>query len=262
MVRKKNLLVLAPHADDEIFCIPHAKHLESNGYCITVLFLSGSARRYVEAKNSCKILQWGCIDASSHGEQFTDGLFHLKLSNLVKYLQEVFKQYSLILCPALEGGHQDHDTTFVACMIALSSQPHCESLFYKTYAATGRWKFFEVFSSRYYCKFAKFIPCIILNRPFLYIRTTLAFFVYRSQWSSWIALLPAMLFAYICGRRDAIYSLSFADYYNALDCTFDSNSLPLYELHQRCVKQDWLSHVRSPIIELIEDASHRKLYKS
>ena len=251
--RMKNLLILAPHADDEIFCISHAKYFEANGYCITVLFLSGSERRYEEAKNSCKILRWEYIDPTNRGEKYADGKFHLNLPNLVQYLQEVLKHYSLVLCPALEGGHQDHDSTFVACMIALSGKSHCEARFYKTYTATGKWKFFEVFSSHHYCRFAKFAPCIALNRPFWLIKTYLIFFVYRSQWSSWIVLLPAMLLAYISGRRDTIYSLSLNDYYKALSCSFDSNSLPLYELHQRCVKQDWLSQVRSANMELINN---------
>ena len=260
-VQEKNLLILAPHADDEIFCIPHAKYLESNGYSITILFLSGSIRRFKEAKNSCQMLRWGCIIATNHGDKYADGFFHFKLPSLVQYLQDAFENYSLVLCPALEGGHQDHDTTFVACMMALSDQSHCEVLFFKTYTATGRWKFFEVFSRENYCKFIKFIPSAGLNHRFWLIRLALIFFVYRSQWSSWIALLPAMLFATISGRNDKIYTLAYADYRQDLDCILDSESLPLYEIHQRCSKQEWLSCIRPSVIELPYDSSLHKLFK-
>ena len=145
-------------------------------------------------------------------------------------------------------------------MMALSDQSHCAVLFYKTYTATGRWKFFEVFSRRCYSRFIKFTPFIKLNHQFWLIRLALILFVYRSQWSSWIALLPAMLFATISGRRDEIYSLDYADYCKALDCIFDSESLPLYETHQRCSKLDWLSCVRPSVIELIDNSNHHKLF--
>lgn len=261
-LRGQNLLVLAPHADDEIFCVPHGKYFESKGYCITVLFLSGSVHRYLEAKNSCKILDWAYIDAKDLGQQYPDGLFHQNLPNFIKSLKNILNQYSIVLCPALEGGHQDHDSTFVACMIALSTQHHCEPLFYKTYTATGRWKFFEVFSKHDHYSAVKFIPYIALNRPFWGTRIVLAFHVYRSQWTSWIALLPAMIFSYISGSKDVLYSLGSLDYCTALACTLETNSSALYELHGKCTKHDWLSHVRSIILQSIEEASQCNLYKS
>ena len=99
----------------KFFVYPMRNTLSLKGYFITILLLSGSICRCKEARNSCQMLRWGCIIATNHGDKYVDGFFHINLSSLVQYLQQVFKNYSLVLCPALEGGHQDHDTTFVAC---------------------------------------------------------------------------------------------------------------------------------------------------
>jgi hypothetical protein len=247
----KNLLLLAPHADDEIFSIPHAKYFESKDYCITLLLLSGTVRRYAEARESCQMLGWSCLSAKGLGSQFTDGLFHHNLHNLAAFLENIIYQYSLVLCPALEGGHQDHDSTFLACIIARFYQPQCKILFYKTYTATGRWKLFEVFSNENNYSTLNFAEHIALKQRFWVTRVVISLLVYRSQWTSWIVLLPAMILAAINGRKEVVYSLEPREYDKALTSILDTNSSALYELHQRCTKKEWLCHVRPIFFETI-----------
>jgi hypothetical protein len=253
----KKLLILAPHADDEIFCIPHAKHFEAKGYAPTLFVLSGSEVRYAEARRSCKLLGWSCLVADEGGPSFADGLFHEHLGRLVQDLIEIIKHYSLVLCPAFEGGHQDHDTTFTACLIASLSQTKCVPFFFNTYTA-GMGKLFKVFSSGLQSTNIRLSNYHTLKYRYLPIRIVLALLVYRTQLASWGALMPAIMVAALFGKKEVIYTIAFEDYHLALSAILDLHSVPLYQRHHRCTQRDWFYHARPVILQTLAHSTRHR----
>jgi hypothetical protein len=236
----RNLLILAPHPDDEIFCLPHAKYLESLGYSITVLFLSSLEYRRLEARKACHLMDWQCLFADEMGVYFPDGLFHRTGHKLIKYLERVTASYSAVLCPALEGGHQDHDTVFIASQVMAAGQSTFKLFFYKTYTAMGIWKLFKVSSRRCQYSGLNLLTYHTLCNHYWRQRLKLCIFIYKSQWITWFALFPAMVFSLLIAKREIIYTLP----YTALDpkkleALIDNLRNPLYELHGRCSKNEW-----------------------
>ena len=52
-----DIIVLAPHPDDEIFALPYINHFKKFNFDITILFLTSNFRRRNEAIKSCNFLK-------------------------------------------------------------------------------------------------------------------------------------------------------------------------------------------------------------
>ena len=210
--QRKNYLFLLPHQDDEVFFAPLLIDLQrKKNVDIEVLFLtSGGPIRKRESENylrricgisSEKVKFLGDLNA------WEDGKLHLSFRDL---MEELARSYSLeknitFVSPTLEGGHQDHDTTFFAVRTHLesntsSSMFYCGSLYR---AVSKKWPLFWVL-----CPPAvnKKVNTIKVDLGFIdRIRILWGIRLFPSQWRSWAGLfLPSLIM--ICFSRQFIYA--------------------------------------------------------
>tara|TARA_Y100000589_G_C27199315_1_gene648711 strand:+ start:4707 stop:5447 length:741 start_codon:yes stop_codon:yes gene_type:complete len=238
---KNNLLIIAPHADDEIFLIEFIKEKKKRGFNIDLLIIDCNKKRLVEAKKSAKILGINFLE-NSGALNLKDGHFHDKFAEIKKYLLSIIIDYNYVLSPMIEGGHQDHDT-ISSILILLFEEINLKKhiLLYPCYRSllNFRWiyrcgqnknQFLDKQISYKVPK--KFYPTFI----------NLIFKAYISQLSSWIFLFPALFISRI---NKSAYILI-----NASNIKFKEveKMLPihcLYQIRGRFYKNSWLKIIRS-----------------
>ena len=111
----KNILIIAPHSDDELFVLDFLYSIKCNFNKISLLILDNNPERKIESANLCNQLGIILIHNNDHDIDFKDGSFHENFRALNLYLLKTIKEYSLVLSPLLEGGHQDHDVSNFIC---------------------------------------------------------------------------------------------------------------------------------------------------
>ena len=117
MSDSKKIIIVAPHPDDEIFAIKKLSAIQGTECSVSVLYLSGTSKRIEEATRSCSYLRFETIVPAK--SLFTDGLFHENFEEVKEVIAEIAVNYDCILAPALEGGHQDHDTVALGILLAM-----------------------------------------------------------------------------------------------------------------------------------------------
>ncbi|MBO8240545.1 hypothetical protein HA152_07490 [Prochlorococcus marinus XMU1412] len=233
------ILVLCPHPDDEIFTFPFIKQFNTKKYKINALFFIGNSIRRKEAIKSCLMNNWQPIFASDLGYEFVDGCLHKSYEELDNIIKELFNKFDIILSPVIEGGHQDHDTIGLCTALNLIKNNNKIVYFYSTYTALGSFGLFSVMSNN------KYSDNVFLNKKNnlreLPIKSLyFMFIVYKSQCLSWIFLFIPYIFNIILNRPARIFTLNYK-------LISDKNSIfrklknkPLYEIHKRCNKLDWI----------------------
>lgn len=236
--------IVSPHPDDEIFAYSAASHLQRDGYKVTVLLLSGSASRQKESSSFCQFNGWNLELHPLHGVLLQDGKFHQSLAVLGEKIRSIFEKYDLILCPALEGGHHDHDSVSLITTLQCLSASSTPVLFYPTYCrAFDIGPFYNVCSS-----VCTFVPSLYQIRyldidfsPLTMVLCALKFF--PSQASTWLALTPILLLKAIQQRKAFIYELADIKQHQIAAALFLRRVKPLYEVHYKCSYRTWLSYV-------------------
>lgn len=206
---KSPLLVLLAHPDDEFAVFPWIRGAIQHGYEVHAIWLTDGGwggqdkvRRRLESISVLSLL--GLPHGNMHffGEQWSvpDGRLHLSLDKVIPHFLEQFEglgSSGSLLLPAWEGGHQDHDATHLAG-IHLARNCGSEPSQYSLYNGEGLpGPCFKVLSP------------LAQNGPIERIATTLferfgyakLCMRYKSQWKSFIGLLPAYLWR-MC-RSDA-----------------------------------------------------------
>ena len=190
------------HGDDEIGAIPIVlKHPPA-----LVLYLTnggGIGEKNLSKKREHEIRRsWQILDSDSEivcfGSDFEipDGMLHSRLTaDHLKMLQQLLTKsgVKLIVTTHAEGGHQDHDTSFMVSQY-LSSKLNISLLSFPLYCQSSvSKKVFSVMNTR-----GSGIKCEMKG-----LRTRIGSFVtairlisnYQSQWKTWIGLGIPLLFA-------------------------------------------------------------------
>jgi hypothetical protein len=208
MIRDFDLEIMGPyalllaHGDDEIGAIP----IVLKNPPTLVLYLtngSGIGENDLSRKREVEIVRsWGILnfysEITNFGADFEipDGMLHSSLTvDHLRILEELVTNSGVkyILTTHAEGGHQDHDTSFIVSQylslklnIGLFSFPlYCQSHFSKKLFSVmnkqGSGIKFEINGLQ--MRFRSFVTAIRLISN------------YRSQWKTWIGLGLPLLFA-------------------------------------------------------------------
>jgi hypothetical protein len=229
------LLILLAHPDDEIFILPFLSKVQVKTFFV---YLTNNSR-YFSADRSAELNE-SIQSFQTRGHDFQieklnkpcrDGFCFLDLS------EEHFRQIdnfiktnnvTRIATLALEGGHQDHDVT---------------SLFSRKLAIFNRIDLIEFASYRKPHKnlfsLAVMKPqkkgvLISFSRLEVIHRVLSLTLLYKSQWRTWLGLLPFILYRYSC----------FPFYSEAANLQIDGRYISLYESRMHASKIDVLNATR------------------
>lgn len=190
-----------PHCDDEFFIYPLLRSL-SYSETIFVYLTSGSIYKdglsQIRMNESTKFLLAQGFSAENIlflGEQLEieDGQLWKNLSGALEELERVIEKHKPdnLVSVAYEGGHHDHDACFALGFI-LSKKLGLNIYDYSTYNAFDT-KFFRVMNNQgiQTCKYeGKYTFDLKLKDSLLWLN---CIFYYRSQWKTFIGLLPGVL---------------------------------------------------------------------
>ena len=237
-----DIIVLAPHPDDEIFALPYINHFKKINFDITILFLTSNFRRRNEAIKSCNFLKCKYLFASDLGFLLKDGSLHSNFNKLKTLIKIHTKNYQTILSPLLEGGHQDHDTTSLATIIANCINKKQKFIYYPTYCSINKSFFYSVMSKNEYCKNTFFL--IKKKYKQLPLKSFyLMFIVYKSQRFSWFLLLIPFLITIFRDKYSSLYKLSKNKNLIKKNLYLNIDQNPLYSIHKRCSQKEWMKSV-------------------
>ncbi len=239
---KKKVLILCPHPDDEIFTFPFFSSEFFLDYNVTALFFTGNPKRNQEAKKSCFLNEWQSLFSCDLGYRFVDSLIHINYKELNLLINKIFDEYHIILSPLIEGGHQDHDTISYCVVKNAVLRKSDKVYFYATYSAFGRFGFFSVMSNNNYARgIFKKISIKFKHCPWKSLRYM--FGVYKSQTKSWLLILIPYFFNIIFKNYVNIYTLNNSLFNHEKTIINMLKGKPLYEIHKRCKKLNWLNLV-------------------
>ena len=231
----KNTLIIAPHADDEIFTFPFIYSKDNKFDSIDLLLLENDKKRCKEAIKSSKLNSMNIKLLEDHNLR---GLhFHKKIDYLIDKFSKLFNRYDLILSPLIEGGHQDHDSCCAALFICKEiKNSNAEIVLYSTY------RNFDFLPYIYTCGISeKYFSQEIFSVKFSYkilficIKTILT--CYKSQYKTWILLLPAILYSLLTSNINKFVDggdLKFKDIIKKVP------NKPLYAIYRGLDKEAWL----------------------
>jgi len=247
---QKRWLIVAPHADDEIFAIPIITHAKAMMISVDILILGASLKRKEEAILASRLMNANIFMADDIGFVAKDGYYHERISELVDVICRISSQYDKILAPALEGGHQDHDTAWLAVALSDAINKTDKGLYYRTYTAIGRLGMFitSPVGSRYCDDIFKISW---KSNRFIYLEQIyLALIAYKSQWRTWIILVVGLLIklskgsvhheVIACKRQD------FDSLFRSLDIILEKACL--FEIHGRMLQSSWRAHALKAVM--------------
>ena len=238
MFRKiTNVLVISPHSDDELFGFPFIDSIKKN---FDVLLLENDEKRYKESIKSSRINGFNL--KIYKGEKVAKGnFFHKILDQLILDFLKFFDDYDLILSPMIEGGHQDHDTVCFALLYCKKiKEGKAKLFFYSTYRSIERLPFM------YACGFSKDIPkdtiikFPITKKILLKIFKTI-FISYKSQYKTWLFLLPALFIAYLKGDLNKVCDAEKLDFKKIKQFV---PKMPLYQKYRNLKRDEWLKEIK------------------
>ena len=231
----KKTLIIAPHADDEIFTFPFIYSQDNKFDSIDLLLLENDKKRCNEAIKSSKLNSMNIKFLKEHNLK---GLyFHQKIDFLIDKFSKLFNRYDLILAPLIEGGHQDHDSCCAALFISKESKTsNTEIVLYSTY------RNYDLLPYIYTCGiskkyFSKEIFSVKFSNKILFLCLKTILICYRSQYKTWILLLPAILFSYFTSNINKFVD---GDNLNFEDIIKKVPNKPLYAIYRGLDKEVWL----------------------
>ena len=238
----KQVLILCPHPDDEIFVFPVVNSDLIGKAKISALFFIESKVRRKEAQQSCLRKNWEALFISDFGYSFTDSLVHINYENLNNVLLKIFNDYAIILSPLIEGGHQDHDTIGFCTVMNAKYLRDRKIYFYPTYTSFGQYGLFSIMASNTYS-----------NKVFTRIKRNFThyplesfyhmFFIYKSQLKSWLLVLLPYIFNLVQKRPAQLYILKTNSFSSKNKLLKKLKGRPLYEIHKRCKQNIWKYHL-------------------
>lgn len=241
------VVIIAPHPDDEIFVIRKLNWLRTENDSVSVLFLSGSQKRLDEGRRSCNHLSFEFLSLRDiTGVSLDDGMFHHRFSDLKQAIQKTCLGADVILTPALEGGHQDHDSTAFACLLLLEilNANGGRVYFYPCYTSWRRTILYKVNSTSTFSEGLMKEYSLIGTTEANFNERHLAFSIYRSQAKTWLLLYPLMFIRKFFTKRDVIYVAKGAIGDRSVEILDSLKQRPLYDLHGRLSMKIWKDHIK------------------
>lgn len=192
------LVLLLPHPDDEFAAFAWIAHARAHGQTVHCIWITdggwGGQPTLPRREESRTVLRaMGLQDEHLHflGEQnaLPDGELHLHIVRAYEAIATCLASIGpslQLLIPAWEGGHQDHDATHLIGSL-LARRPGVEVLQFPLYQGQGlRGPLFRVLSPLPANGATVSVPVPIRLRA-RFIAQCLG---YRSQWKSFVGLLP------------------------------------------------------------------------
>ena len=232
----KNALIIAPHSDYEIFTLPFIYSPENNISKIDLLLIQYDERRLKEAYNSSKLHGFNLIRFPENID-IKESFFHLNFEELSLYFNKIWENYDLVLSPAIEGGHQDHDSVSAALLHSKEKFKIKTNIFlYPTYRSL------EWFPYYYTCALSKKIPksyikSLKMPSNWLKIFIKTIFLCYQSQLKTWILLFIPMIISFFRGNLNKYV---IANNLDTKDIELFIPKRPLYQIYRDCNKDEWL----------------------
>lgn len=197
---QRPLLVLMAHPDDEFAITPWLETARREGREATCVWLTDGgwggqcvATRKRESERALAALGVPADRLHFAGELLSipDGALHERLDDAVGWLQRHFATTVAsmeVWVPAWEGGHPDHDATHLAGLFAAraASAPVRQFPLYHGKGLSGPW--FRVLDAIAENGRSVALPA----GPLVRLRSLTRCLGYRSQWKSFLGLLPFM----------------------------------------------------------------------
>lgn len=217
----KAIAFIFAHPDDEFGCFESIRSATQAGNSVECYYLTdggyGGQSTAIRKRETLSVLRK--LGVAEENVRFVglmyglpDGVLY-ELKNMLRAADAVYESLKNIsdiegiYAPAWEGGHQDHDASFViACKIAdeLPGRPHVWQ--YSLYNGYGlRGSFFNVMKPLHSNGEVKNLSISLCER-FKYLRLCLS---YRSQWKTWVGLFPFVCIKLLLGGK---YCLQLAMY--------------------------------------------------
>ncbi len=236
---KKKVLILCAHPDDEIFTFTQIANFPLTHFEISVLFFTESEIRRKEAELSCKLNKWHILFSSNYGLNFYDGKLHLKFRELDLFIKTILEEYQIVFSPAIEGGHQDHDTIGFSTYMKALEEKDKQFYFYTTYTALSNFGLYKIMSNSNYAsslfiqdkKFSKRINM----RPLSFF-----FKVYRSQFKTGLLLSIPWIIQIILNQYICTFKIKKNSFPSEDKLIYKIKGTPLFEIHNRCTKKNWV----------------------
>jgi LmbE family N-acetylglucosaminyl deacetylase len=200
-------LFLLPHQDDEFFAMPVIADELKRGHRVRCVYLTtGSNRLRANVRNAESLEALSRLGVAAEHVEFLgaaagvpDGALHLHLAALHDTLRPLLRQVTRLVCPAWEGGHQDHDA---ACLLT-TALAHEAGLLENTWefslyqGATTFGRFFSVMTQVSRAGNARRYSWSRLEgaRMAAFCRR------YPSQWKTWLGIAAPATLAMV-GKRE------------------------------------------------------------
>lgn len=236
----KRTLIICPHADDELFTFGLLYSRENRFKEIDLLLIGFDKDRQKETIISSKINRFNLIYLPNN-IKCKDSLYHINFKSLQKYFLKNLDDYDLVISPLIEGGHQDHDTV-TAALLKSKETKNFDSriLLYSTYRSMN------ILPYLFRCG----IPRGLYNEHRYYFNFTPKSFVrfattilkaYKSQYSSWLILLPFLFIAYISKELN---SMVLADNLTLEYFLRSSPKNTLFQTYRNLRRSSWLKYIQ------------------
>lgn len=214
-------LFILPHQDDEFFIYPYIDYLKRRNFVVKIIYLTngGYANHNPLTRAKESIVALAKINVSQkdiiffgHENNIYDAEIFYKYEIISDFLNQFFlnniDSIKKIIVPAWEGGHQDHDATNLIVQKITHKSKFKDKVFqFFLYNAHNISKpFFNVMtpiSSKKYIKFNISLSCIC--------KTLSISFCYKSQWKTFLGLLPGSIFQLVFYRYIPIQKCNFND---------------------------------------------------
>jgi hypothetical protein len=219
------MLVLLPHCDDEIFVLfSNLKFIKNQSFDFCFMFKTfNSDDREKESKHFLRHFSKMDFNINfiyrKNQKLYDNNLNIIEVQILKEKLTNLIKQNNMILLPALEGGHQEHD------LAALIVGQICRDIDYKgrlfcysTYSLKKRFLYFGLSSKICHKIYTFNEAALILKIPFLY----------KSQVWTWVGLWPLFIKRLLCKQ-----SISIIEEQSADNLTLDKLNLMSKTLYER-----------------------------
>jgi LmbE family N-acetylglucosaminyl deacetylase len=211
MTQRPNLLFLLAHQDDEVFIASKLAFEVDRGAILHLAYLTSGAATTADSiireKESKKFLAQ--LGVAPEQLTFLGREVGIPDARLVEYLEICLHgllvkfhgiTFDEIYAPAWEGGHHDHDASFLIGA-ALSQHLGIAANFWQFYLYNGyktRRRFFRVFCPLPICAERQARDLTVKEG----LETLRAIFLFKSQWRTWLGLFPQCFLHLVFVRKE------------------------------------------------------------
>lgn len=207
--KKTAAFCVLAHQDDEVFLQDAIREEMRAGKEVVCAFLTNGEGYHpigkVRMRESRAFLgRLGVLPQNIHffgyHSQIPDEKLVYHLEKAWAFIQELAQGFTVnkVLTLGWEGGHPDHDAAHLLAL-ALAKECGVERETYQTFLYNGEslsWKFFRVGAGPK----KEMLPTVKVGARLNAIRILFSGLRFRSQWKSWLGLIPVGVWGALCGR--------------------------------------------------------------